>query len=104
MARNSSTNQDQPLDETQSAPAAEAVAPQSNARPSAAEVAQIREMTGALLAQQPKRKVKLRANPNPKAPNYETVQINGYTYVIQLGQEVDVPDEVYQILVRAGLY
>ena len=61
-------------------------------------------MTAKALAAQPKRTVKLRKDNNPKAPNYETVQINGYTYMIQKGVEVEVPEEVYNILTRAGLY
>jgi hypothetical protein len=70
-----------------------------------AEINEIRENTAALLAKQPKRTVRLRADPNnPKAPNFETVQINGYTYMIKKGEEVDVPEEVYNILVRSGLY
>ena len=68
------------------------------------EMAEIRENTARELNKQPKRTVRLRKDPHPKAPNYETVQINGYTYQIQKGVDVEVPDEVYQILVRAGLY
>lgn len=71
---------------------------------SAADIAAIRENTAALLAKQPKKKVRLRADPNPKAPNFETVQINGYTYMIKKGEEVEVPEEVHEILVRSGLY
>jgi hypothetical protein len=48
--------------------------------------------------------IRLRKDTNPKAPNFETVQINGYTYQIQKGVEVEVPEEVYNVLVRAGLY
>ena len=28
----------------------------------------------------------------------ETVQINGYTYVIKRGEEVEVPESVHQVL------
>lgn len=68
------------------------------------DVAAIRENTAKMLAQQPKRSVKLRKDANPKAPNYETVQVNGYTFMIQKGVEVEVPQTVYEILVEAGLY
>jgi hypothetical protein len=68
------------------------------------DVSKIREETGRLLALQPKRKIKLRKELDPKAPNYETVQINGYTYTIMKGVDVEVPEEVYNILDRAGLY
>lgn len=69
-----------------------------------AEANAIRDETGRLLAKQPKRTIKLPKLANPKAPNYETVQINGYTFVIMRGAEVNVPEEVYNILSRAGLY
>ena len=55
------------------------------------------------LDRQPKRRVKLRVETDPKKPNYETVQINGYTYQIMKGPEVMVPEEVYNILERAGI-
>jgi hypothetical protein len=71
---------------------------------SEAEMNEIRENTGRELAKQPKRMIRLRKDTNPKAPNFETVQINGYTYQIQKGVEVEVPEEVYNVLVRAGLY
>jgi hypothetical protein len=71
---------------------------------SEAEMNEIRENTGRELAKQPKRMIRLRKDTNPKAPNFETVQINGYTYQIQTGVEVEVPEEVYNVLVRAGLY
>lgn len=69
-----------------------------------AEMVAMRENTAKLLAAQPKRTIKLRKGANPKSPNYETVQINGYTFMIKLGEEVEVPEEVYNILTRAGLY
>lgn len=34
---------------------------------------------------------------------YETVQINGYTYQIQRGKEVEVPESVYEILSQANI-
>lgn len=43
----------------------------------------------------------------PKAgkddPNFETVQINGYTYQIQRGVDVEVPQLVKDILVEGEL-
>ena len=60
--------------------------------------------TKAMLDRQPKRKVRLRKADDPKMPNYETVQINGYTFTIMKGVEVEVPEEVYNILVNANLY
>jgi hypothetical protein len=69
-----------------------------------ADVAAIRENTARELAKQPKKSIRLRKSDNPKAPNYETVQINGYTYMIKKGEDVEVPEEVYNILVRSGLF
>jgi hypothetical protein len=59
--------------------------------------------TKELLDKQPKFKIRIRKDPNPKAPNYETVQVNGYTYTIMKGQDVDVPQTVRDILIEAGL-
>jgi hypothetical protein len=83
---------------------AETAAPVKAQQISEAEMAQIRENTGKALALQPKRSIRLPKLAHPKAPNYETVQINGYTYTIMRGVDVEVPDEVYQILNRAGSY
>ena len=69
-----------------------------------ADVVAVRENTKRELDKQPKRHIRLRKSENPKAPIYETVQINGYTYMILKGEDVEVPDEVYNILVRSGLY
>lgn len=55
------------------------------------------------LAKQPKRRVRLPKETDPKKPNYETVQINGYTFQIMKGVEVQVPEEVYLILERANI-
>ncbi len=84
--------------------AAEGEKPKALAQITDAEVAQIRENTGRELEKQPKKSVRLQKDKNPKAPNYETVQINGYTFVIMKGVEVLVPEEVHNILVRSGLY
>jgi hypothetical protein len=34
---------------------------------------------------------------------FETVNINGYTFQIQRGEEVEVPESVYEILLQANL-
>ncbi len=90
--------------ETENAKATEPEAAAPAKQVTDADVAAIRENTAKLLALQPKRSIKLRKETNPKAPNYETVQINGYTFMIKKGEEVEVPEEVYNILSRAGLY
>lgn len=92
MARHSDSENDTPQRKQAAAPI------------TATEVMEIRQATAKALAEQPKRTIKLRKDSNPKAPNYETVQINGYTYMIKKGEMVEVPEEVYNILVRAGLY
>lgn len=69
-----------------------------------------------LLNEQPKVKVKIflpieerkkieAAKENGKKVDwpFETVQINGHTYQIQLGKEVEVPQTVAEILEEAGL-
>jgi hypothetical protein len=72
--------------------------------------------TGAVLAAQPKVKVKLYLAPEEKSrlqsavengvtvpwPS-ETVIVNGYTYVMKRGQECEVPQTVYEILEQAGM-
>jgi hypothetical protein len=69
-----------------------------------AEMLKISVTTKELLDMQPKRKVRLPKPQDPKDPNYETVQINGYTYTIMKGVEVEVPDEVAEVLFRTGRY
>jgi hypothetical protein len=59
--------------------------------------------TKAMLDKQEKFNVRIRKDPNPKAPNYETVQINGYTFTIMKGVDVPVPQSVRDILVEAGI-
>jgi len=69
-----------------------------------------------ILAQQPKRKVKLhlpyeefvRLSQLEKAGKtvnwpYETVSINGYNFYLQLGKECEVPESVYEGLQNAHL-
>lgn len=69
-----------------------------------AEMLRLKEETAELLALEPKRRIRLQKSTNPKAPNYETVQINGYLFQIMRGVDVEVPEGVYQILVQSGLY
>lgn len=71
---------------------------------------------GAQLAKQKKHKVKLylsveerqkleaaeKAGKKVKWP-YETVNINGYTFQIQRGKEVEVPEAVYEVLSNANI-
>lgn len=59
--------------------------------------------TKEILDRQPKRKIRIRKDPNPKAPNYETCQVNGYTFTIMKGHDVEVPQTVYEILTEAGI-
>lgn len=68
------------------------------------ELSAITANTGAILAKQPKVKIRLRKEEDKKAPNFETVQINGYTYQIMKGVDVEVPQTVVDILKEAGLY
>jgi hypothetical protein len=67
------------------------------------EMEQISLGTKQLLDEQPKFKVRIRKDSDPKAPNYETVQINGYTYTIMKGVDVEVPQTVRDILVDANI-
>jgi hypothetical protein len=76
----------------------------------------VTETTAQILAKQKKVKVKLylstedrqkleaavAAKKNVQWP-YETVQINGYTYQIQRGKEVEVPESVYEVLSQANI-
>lgn len=72
--------------------------------------------TGEILAQQKKVKVKLYLSTEDRqklesfeaagktvAWPYETVSINGYTYQIQRGKEVEVPEAVYEVLSNANI-
>lgn len=62
----------------------------------------MRQTTKMLLDAQPKQRVRLVAAAKD-APNFETVQINGYTYQIKRGVEVEVPQTVYDALEEANL-
>lgn len=67
-----------------------------------ADMTRIRLDTKASLDMQPKVQVRLpRAAKNE--PNFETVQINGYTYQIMRGTDVQVPQAVRDILIEANL-
>jgi hypothetical protein len=59
--------------------------------------------TKAQLDQQEKSRVRIRKDKNDKGPNYETVQVNGYTFTIMKGVDVMVPQTVRDILVEAGI-
>jgi hypothetical protein len=67
-----------------------------------ADMVRTKNSTKASLDAMPKAFIRL-----PKAgkndPNFETVQINGYTYQIMRGQDVEVPQLVKDILVEAEL-
>jgi hypothetical protein len=70
---------------------------------SASQMEQITLNTKQQLDAQPKFLVRIRKDPNGKGPNYETVQINGYTFTIMKGKDVEVPQTVRDILVEAGI-
>lgn len=76
----------------------------------------ITKSTGEVLSEQPKVKIRLPLAANkrkeleaqqeagkPVVWPFETVQVNGYTYQIQLGQTVEVPETVAEILEQAGM-
>lgn len=67
------------------------------------ELKQVVLSTKEQLELQPKFKIRIRKDPDPKAPNYETVQINGYTYTIMKGVDVEVPQTVRDILIEANI-
>lgn len=67
------------------------------------EITDIALSTKQLLDKQPKHKIRIRKQDDPKMPNYETVQVNGYTYTIMRGVDVHVPETVRDILVEAGI-
>jgi predicted patatin/cPLA2 family phospholipase len=72
---------------------------------SEAQMDAVTRSTGDELAAQPRVKVKLYQVPDASSDKPlpdETVQINGYTYVIKRGEEVEVPESVHQVLRQAG--
>lgn len=83
---------------------------ESDENPSAIASAEAREeqdleRTKRLLAEQPKRRIRI-IHPNPKdkkEPNYETCCINGHVIQAQKGVEVEVPETVYQLFVEGGI-
>lgn len=77
---------------------------------------QAAKTVGQKLAEQPKQKVKLFLSNEERAKikaaedagkkvvwPFETVNINGYTYQIQRGKEVEVPQSVYEVLNQANI-
>ena len=61
--------------------------------------------TGEELAAQPRIKVKLYQVPEGSTDRPlpdEVVSINGYTYQIKRGEEVEVPESVHAVLQQAG--
>lgn len=86
-------------------PAPKAEAPEQSSASVEAEVERITNATARALAKQPKVSVMIPLMPGipkDKQPD-ETVQVNGYTYLIQRGKRVDVPQTVADILREAGL-
>jgi len=69
----------------------------------AQEMEQVSLGTKEQLDKQPKFKIRIRKDPDPKMPNYETVQVNGYTYTIMKGVDVEVPQTVRDILIEANI-
>jgi hypothetical protein len=70
-----------------------------------AQLDQITRRTAEILADQPKRKVRLHQVPkgsSEKPLPDETVCINGHIYQIQRGVEVEVPESVYLVLEQAS--
>lgn len=47
----------------------------------------------------------IRIRKEPQHPEYKTerVQVNGYNYWIPVGEEVEVPDTIYEVLIKKGL-
>lgn len=71
----------------------------------AGEMDHVISSTKAKLALQPKFKIRIRKDmgQDPKAPNYETVCVNGHLIQIRKGFDVEVPETVRDILAEAGL-
>ncbi len=79
--------------------------PQKKQEMSEAQMDAISRDTGEALSAQPKKKVRLYQVPEGSTDRPlpdETVQINGYTYVIKRGEEVEVPESVHAVLQEAG--
>lgn len=89
----------------EAAPAPEATQAAPAAPATEAQMAAVTKTTEQLLSKQKKRKVRLYQVSNGSADKPledVTVQINGHTYQIKRGEEVDVPESVYQVLEQAG--
>lgn len=80
------------------------------------DIDQVTKSTAELLAEQPKRKIKLHLPQEEKAKltaaqengkqvswPFEVVSVNGHIFQIQKGVEVEVPQTVAEILEQAGL-
>lgn len=61
----------------------------------------IKQKTKAILDSQPKRSIMIPKGAKEPEGASETVQINGYTYIIKKGVYVDVPELVAQIIMDA---
>lgn len=62
----------------------------------------IKQSTKQMLDAQPKHKIRL-PNARKGQPNYEIVGVNGYNYQIKRGEQVEIPETVFNILVEAEL-
>lgn len=80
------------------------------------DIDKVTKSTAELLAEQPKRKIKLhlpqeekakltaaQENGKPVSWPFEIVSVNGHMFQIQKGIEVEVPQTVAEILEQAGL-
>lgn len=76
-----------------------------NAETTEAQMAEMVEDTAAGLSEQPKKSVRLYQAPETSTQATladEVVQVNGHTYQIKRGVEVEVPETVYDVLVQSG--
>lgn len=105
--------------ETPEAPKAEAPkaeAPKQNGKVTDKSLDGAAKAVGAQLAKQKKVRVKLYLSNEAKAKieaetaagkkvawPFETVNINGYTFQIQRGKEVEVPESVYEVLSQSNI-
>lgn len=100
--------------ETQEAPKAETT--KQNSKVTDKGLDGVAKAVGAQLAKQKKVKVKLWLSQEEKSKleaaegagkkivwPFETVNINGYTYQIQRGKEVEVPESVYEVLSQSNI-
>lgn len=69
------------------------------------EMEAVTQDTASALADEPKKTVRLHQVPAASTDMQladEVVQINGHTYQIKRGEDVEVPQSVYDVLVQAG--